>query len=261
MASLLTSSSVGGGADDAEERQLLMSRLGSGRGGSIISTEAVSSPTSSGFVSGSLDDDEERQVGVTAGGNAATDDDPHDPDAARRRLRYEMLCRRAQEEDLSSVQDTSCIYLAGTDGQGRQVVVFIGKWFKPGQVDLEKALLYLIRLVGPAAESGEYVVVYFHTRTSRDNTPHYWWMKEVYNTLTYAYKKNLKAFYVVHPTMWAKLTCWWFSTFMAPAIKNKIHYVRALEELKASMDPKALSIPMFIEEQDMTFNGLRYYQP
>ena len=172
-----------------------------------------------------------------------------------------MLSRRAQEEDLTSIEETSCIYRAGKDKQGREVVVFIGKWFKPAQVDLEKALLYLIRLVGPAAETGEYVVVYFHTRTSRDNTPHYWWIKEVYNTLTYAYKKNLKAFYVVHPTMWAKLTCWWFSTFMAPAIKNKIHYVRALEELKASMDLKALSIPMFIEEQDMTFNGLRYYQP
>ena len=35
----------------------------------------------------------------------------------------------------------------------------------------------------------------------------------------------LQSFMVVHPTMWTKMTCWWFSTFMAPAIKNKIHNI------------------------------------
>lgn len=104
-------------------------------------------------------------------------------------------------------------------------------------------------------------VFYFHTRTSRDNIPSYSWLKEVYQTLTYDYKKNLKAFYIVHPTIFTKMTCWWFATFMAPSIKNKIVNVRALEELDSVVDQKILTIPMFIQEQDMTWHGLRYFEP
>ena len=57
------------------------------------------------------------------------------------------------------------------------------------------------------------------------------------------------------------MACWWVSTFVTPAVKNKIRNVHALKELEAELDLKALSIPMFIPEQDMVFNGLRFYQP
>ena len=50
------------------------------------------------------------------------------------------------EEDLSEFVKTGSLYEAGVDKQGRPVIVFIGKWFKPGSVDMEKALLYLIRV-------------------------------------------------------------------------------------------------------------------
>lgn len=187
------------------------------------------------------------------------DEDSVDDDT-KHRMRFDDLLRRAQEEDLTSVEDTNCIYRAGYDKQGRSVIVFIGKWFRHSQINLEKALLYLVRTVDPVVDQ-DYVVVYFHTRTSRDNIPSYWWIKHVYNTVTYNYKKNLKAFYVVHPTLWTKMTCWWFSTFMAPAIKNKIHNLNALTDLSAIVNEQDLGIPMFITEQDMVLNGLRYYQP
>lgn len=187
------------------------------------------------------------------------DEDSVDDDT-KHRMRFEDLLRRAQEEDLTSIEDTNCIYRAGYDKQGRSVIVFIGKWFRHSQINLEKALLYLVRTVDPIVDQ-DYVVVYFHTRTSRDNIPSYWWIKHVYNTVTYNYKKNLKAFYVVHPTLWTKMTCWWFSTFMAPAIKNKIHNLNALTDLSSIVNEQDLGIPMFITEQDMVLNGLRYYQP
>jgi hypothetical protein len=61
--------------------------------------------------------------------------------------------------------------------------------------------------------------------------------------------------------MWTKMTCWWFSTFMAPAIKNKIHNLQSLQDLSVVVDHKDLEMPMFITEQDMVFNGIRPYQP
>jgi hypothetical protein len=213
--------------------------------------DLAGSPTSSGFVSGSLDEGLDVEQFPGESGNS---------EDAKFRRRYREMLRRSQEEDLSSVEATNCIYQAGYDKQGRAVIVFIGKWFKHSQIDLEKAFLYLLRVVEPIADH-DYVVFYFHTRTCRDNIPSYWYIKEVYNTLPYKFKKNLRKFFVVHPTVWTKMTCWWFSTFMAPAIKNKIQNVHALEELSSVVDHKDLSIPMFVTEQDMVLNGLRFYQP
>lgn len=236
-------------AEDAEERQLLVSEAGAS---TVIRLDDLDSPTSSGFVSGShrddddIDDFEER--------------DFMGPDAVRCRTKYKELLERSQTTDLLTIEETNCFFHSGYDKQGRAVIVFIGKWFKQNQIDLEKALLYLIKILEPLA-GHDYVVVYFHTRTSRENIPSYWWIKEVYNTVPYKYKKNLKAFYVVHPTMWTKMTCWWFSTFMAPAIKNKIHNVHSIEELKPVVNEKDLGIPMFITEQDMVLNGIRVYEP
>ena len=45
--------------------------------------------------------------------------------------------RRSREEDLTSIEETACIYrAAGYDKQGRAVIVFIGKWFRQSQVNL-----------------------------------------------------------------------------------------------------------------------------
>ena len=182
--------------DEIEERQLLVGKTD--RTTVLCMGELNDSPTSSGFVSGSLEGDLEDAGSVEF----------EDPEAVEHRRRYQELSRRAQEEDLSEVEDTCCIYRAGYDKQGRAVIVFIGKWFKHSQIDLDKALLYLLKTVEPVADH-DYVVFYFHTRTSRDNIPSYAWIKDVYSTLTYNYKKNLKAFFIVHPTIFTKMTCWW----------------------------------------------------
>ena len=55
------------------------------------------------------------------------------------------------------------MYQAGIDKQGRPVIVFIGKWFKPDLVSLEQALLLLVRVLDPVVGK-DYSVVYFCTR-------------------------------------------------------------------------------------------------
>ncbi|XP_041970259.1 protein GDAP2 homolog [Aricia agestis] len=173
---------------------------------------------------------------------------------------YERLLRRARSEDLSSVSGIGCLYQSGVDRLGRPVVVFIGKWFPISDIDLEKALLYLIKLLDPIVR-GDYVIAYFHTLTSANNHPPFSWLKEVYTVLPYKYKKNLKAFYIVHPTFWTKMMTWWFTTFMAPAIKAKVHNLPGVEFLYAAMPRDQLEVPAFVTEYDMTINGLHYFQP
>lgn len=98
--------------------------------------------------------------------------------------RYERLLRRARTEDLSEVSGIGCLYQSGVDRLGRPVVVFCGKWFPAHNIDLEKALLYLIYLLDPIVK-GDYVIAYFHTLTNSNNYPSLHWLKEVYSILPY----------------------------------------------------------------------------
>uniref|UniRef100_A0A2M3YXX2 Putative hismacro and sec14 domain-containing-containing protein n=1 Tax=Anopheles braziliensis TaxID=58242 RepID=A0A2M3YXX2_9DIPT len=174
--------------------------------------------------------------------------------------RYERLLRRAKTEDLSEVSGIGCLYQSGVDRLGRPVVVFCGKWFPAHNLDLEKALLYLIYLLDPIVK-GDYVIAYFHTLTSSNNYPSLQWLKDVYSILPYKYKKNLKAFYIVHPTFWTKMMTWWFTTFMAPAIKTKVHSLPGVEHLYSAIAKDQLEIPAYITEYDMATNGIHYFQP
>ncbi|XP_014294931.1 protein GDAP2 homolog [Microplitis demolitor] len=174
--------------------------------------------------------------------------------------RYERLLRRAKTEDLTEVSGIGCLYQSGVDRQGRPVVIFVGKWFPATKINLDKALLYLIQLLDPIVK-GDYVIAYFHTLTTNNNYPSFRWLREVYDVLPYKYKKNLKHFYIIHPTFWTKMMTWWFTTFMAPAIKQKVHNLPGVEYLYEVMSPDQLEIPAYITEYDMTINGMRYYQP
>lgn len=64
--------------------------------------------------------------------------------------------------------------------------------------------MYLIHLLDPIVK-GDYVIAYFHTLTTSSNYPSFSWLRDVYSVLPYKYKKNLKAFYIVHPTFWTKV--------------------------------------------------------
>lgn len=64
-------------------------------------------------------------------------------------LRYERLLRRAKTEDLSEVSGIGCLYQCGVDRFGRPVVIFVGKWFKFKEINLDKVRsLDLIIILG-----------------------------------------------------------------------------------------------------------------
>jgi hypothetical protein len=52
--------------------------------------------------------------------------------------------------------------------------------------------------------------------------------------------------------MFFQMVTWWFTTFMAPAIKQKVFSLPGVEYLYTAMTPDQLEIPAFITEYDMT---------
>lgn len=171
--------------------------------------------------------------------------------------RYERLLKWSRTEDLTDIASLRCLYRTGQDRYGRPVIVFVGKNFNAEKVDLEKALLYMIRLMDPIVGQ-DYVVVYFHTNVTSENNPPMHFLRQVYMTLDHKYKKNLKSFYIVHPTWWSKFATWFFTTFTASDIKTKVHSLQGVQYLYAKINPDQLDIPPFVLEHDIKVNGQRY---
>ncbi|XP_067123073.1 protein GDAP2 homolog [Centruroides vittatus] len=178
----------------------------------------------------------------------------------QKKNKYERLLRKARLEDLRSIANLKCLYQSGEDKFGRPVIVFIGQRFKACQVDLEKAVLYLIHTLDPIVQQ-DYVVVYFHSNTGREHHPSLSFIREVYGCLDYKYKKNLRALYIVHPTFWSRILTWWFTTFTASSIKNKVQSLGGVEYLYYLIPPNQLEIPSFIMDYDFRVNGVGYCQP
>jgi len=168
----------------------------------------------------------------------------------RRRNRYERLLRKAKTEDLTEIAALRCLYIGGEDRLGRPIVVFVGKRFKSASANLEKALLYLILTLDRIVQN-EYIVIYFHTLTSAENQISFNFYRYVFDALDRTYRKNLKALYIVHPTFWSRILTWWFATFTASSIKEKIVCLSRIEYLQNVVSLNQLQIPSFVLDYDV----------
>ena len=58
----------------------------------------------------------------------------------------------------------------------------------------------------------------------------------------------------MHPTLWARIVTWFFTTFTASSIKDKVHFLSGIQYLYDWIDPDQLEIPAFVLEYDMKVN-------
>ncbi|KAF7709356.1 hypothetical protein HF521_016206 [Silurus meridionalis] len=163
------------------------------------------------------------------------------------------LCR-ARAEDLSDIAALKALYQTGVDLCGRTVMVVVGRNIPVTLIDMEKALLYFIHVMDHITVK-EYVVVYFHTLTSEHNQLDTDFLKRLYDIVDVKFKKNLRAFYFVHPSFRSKVSTWFFTTFSVPGIKEKVHHIDNLQQLFTCILPEQIDIPPFVLEYDTRMNS------
>ncbi|XP_053184492.1 ganglioside-induced differentiation-associated protein 2 [Scomber japonicus] len=163
------------------------------------------------------------------------------------------LCR-ARAEDLSDIAALKALYQTGVDMCGRTVMVVVGRNIPVTLIDVEKALLYFIHVMDHITVK-EYVVVYFHTLTGEHNHLNSDFLKNLYDIVDAKFKKNLKAFYFVHPTFRSKVSTWFFTTFSVSGMKDKVRYLDNLPQLFTWIKPEQIDIPPFVLEYDARVNG------
>eukprot|EP01112_Ceratiomyxa_fruticulosa_P001401 TRINITY_DN1147_c0_g1_i8.p1 TRINITY_DN1147_c0_g1~~TRINITY_DN1147_c0_g1_i8.p1 ORF type:complete len:502 (+),score=93.18 TRINITY_DN1147_c0_g1_i8:195-1700(+) len=163
-------------------------------------------------------------------------------------IEYADYLQRAQTETFIDIAGCNFIYRSGTDSMNRPVIVVIGAHLPAKRIDMERVMLYAIKILDPVVES-DYVLVYVHTSTSSDNTPTFAWLRKLYSIFNRKYKKNLKLLYIVHPTMWVKLTFRLFQPFLSTKFWRKVVYVDDTAQLQKFFG-RDLGLPAMVFERD-----------
>uniref|UniRef100_A0A7N8YNN2 Rho GTPase activating protein 1 n=1 Tax=Mastacembelus armatus TaxID=205130 RepID=A0A7N8YNN2_9TELE len=142
------------------------------------------------------------------------------------------------------------IEVAGDDNFGRKVIVFNACRMPPQhQLDHHKLLMYLKGTLDQYVES-DYTLIYFHYGLTSENKPSLSWLRDAYREFDRKYKKNIKALYIVHPTMFIKTLLILFKPIISFKFGRKINYVSYLSELENVVKCDQLVIPACVKEYD-----------
>lgn len=142
------------------------------------------------------------------------------------------------------------IEVAGDDNFGRKVIVFNACRMPPQhQLDHHKLLMYLKGTLDQYVES-DYTLIYFHHGLTSENKPSFSWLRDAYREFDRKYKKNIKALYIVHPTMFIKTLLILFKPLISFKFGRKINYVSYLSELENVVKCDQLIIPARVREYD-----------
>jgi len=171
--------------------------------------------------------------------------------------RYNKFLRQAMETDLTDMADLNFIYESGQDATGRPNIVFVASHIPVATVNMERVLIYMVRVLDPVVNK-DFNVIYFHSNFSSSNKPPFAWLKEVYSIFNRKYKKNMKRIFLVHPTFWTKMVLWFAKPFVSAKVWKKLFYIPKLRDIYEFFESNTLRIPEEIIKYDQDMFGAQY---
>ncbi|XP_075044292.1 rho GTPase-activating protein 1 [Mixophyes fleayi] len=153
------------------------------------------------------------------------------------------------------------VEVAGDDNCGRKIVLFNACRLPPcHQLDHVKLLAYLKHTLDQYVES-DYTLIYLHHGLTSDNKPSLSWLRDAYREFDRKYKKNIKALYIVHPTMFIKTLLILFKPIISFKFGRKIFYANYLSELEEIVKLEQLGIPKQVLKYDELIRSTLKTQP
>ncbi|XP_008420473.1 protein prune homolog 2-like isoform X2 [Poecilia reticulata] len=95
-----------------------------------------------------------------------------------------------------------------------------------------------------------YVIVYLCAGGQKEKLPGIGWLKECYTTIDRRLRKNLKGFYVVHPTWYTKIIATIIRPFISSKFSRKLQFVNTLQELSLFVPTEHVQIPDCVLQYD-----------
>uniref|UniRef100_A0A3B5MQ36 CRAL-TRIO domain-containing protein n=1 Tax=Xiphophorus couchianus TaxID=32473 RepID=A0A3B5MQ36_9TELE len=96
-----------------------------------------------------------------------------------------------------------------------------------------------------------YVIVYLCAGGQKEKLPGIGWLKECYTTIDRRLRKNLKGFYVVHPTWYIKIVVTIIKPFISSKFSRKLQFVNTLQELSLFIPTEHVQIPDCVRHYDV----------
>ncbi|KAK5884156.1 hypothetical protein CesoFtcFv8_020413 [Champsocephalus esox] len=96
-----------------------------------------------------------------------------------------------------------------------------------------------------------YLMVYLCAGGQRDKLPGISWLRECYTTINHRLRKNLKGFYVVHPTWYIKALATIIKPFISQTLSKfsrKLQFVESLQELSLLVPVDQVQIPAVVSQ-------------
>uniref|UniRef100_A0A3Q0QW09 CRAL-TRIO domain-containing protein n=1 Tax=Amphilophus citrinellus TaxID=61819 RepID=A0A3Q0QW09_AMPCI len=88
-----------------------------------------------------------------------------------------------------------------------------------------------------------YVIVYLCAGGQKEKLPGISWLRECYTTIDRRLRKNLKGFYVVHPTWYIKALITIIKPFISTKFSRKLQFINSLKELSNVIPTEHVQIP------------------
>lgn len=110
--------------------------------------------------------------------------------------------------------------------------------------------LYVIKTLQQLI-TDDYVLIYFHGGSNKNNVPPFRWLKKCYQLIDRRLRKSLKAMYLVHPSFWLKSMVWMLRPFVSTKFWRKLVYVRSLNELYGFVNVERAAVPDKVRNYDL----------
>ncbi|XP_039978090.1 bcl-2/adenovirus E1B 19 kDa-interacting protein 2-like protein isoform X3 [Xiphias gladius] len=99
-----------------------------------------------------------------------------------------------------------------------------------------------------------YVMVYLCAGGQNDKLPGISWLRECYTTIHRRLRKNLKGFYVVHPTWYIKALITIIKPFISSKFSRKLQFVDSLQGLSHFIPTEHVQIPDCVKQYDQNLS-------
>lgn len=152
--------------------------------------------------------------------------------------------------EFNDIAQYGIVEVSGVDLQCRPVIVVSACKLPSNKVlDQGKFLKYLKHTLDKYVES-DYSLVYLHHGLHSGNKPNMSFVIDAYKEFDRKYKKNIKAFYIVHPTNFIRIMMGIMKPFISIKFGRKLRYINYLSEMSDVLQVSQLNIPPEVLKRD-----------
>lgn len=190
---------------------------------------------------------------------ADRDDNDDDPTPGRDRSNWVKVTLpdgRTREIDMKVIEPYKRILSHGGYINKKNAIIVFSTCFLPDRSRsdyhyvMANLFLYVIRTLQQLI-TDDYVLIYFHGGSNKNNVPPFRWLKKCYQLIDRRLRKSLKTMYLVHPSFWLKSMVWMLRPFVSTKFWRKMIYVRSLSELYGLVDVERAAVPDKVRNYDL----------